>query len=119
MTEASAGILRTITTRRGRQAAGHLADLRATITVFSLRLIGEEGPTGAASDLMMSVIVDLGETCIAPFNAYVVLSRGKGRHAIRILRLPDYDLLTTHPCEHLRKEDTRVEKLNKSTRKLY
>ncbi|KAH7105378.1 hypothetical protein BKA62DRAFT_387079 [Auriculariales sp. MPI-PUGE-AT-0066] len=47
---------------------------------------------------MMSVIVDLGKPAsgkLSPFNAYVALSRGKGRHAIRILRLPDYDLLTT------------------------
>jgi ATP-dependent exoDNAse (exonuclease V) alpha subunit len=42
------------------------------------------------------------------FNAYVALSRSRGRKTIRLLRDFDEKLFTTHPSEELRKEDVRL-----------
>ena len=38
---------------------------------------------------------------LTPFNAYVALSRSRGRDSIRLLRYYDERLFTTHPNEHL------------------
>jgi len=51
--------------------------------------------------------VDLGKTvqfALSPFNAYVALSRSKGRDAIRVLRDFEDNLFTRHPSEDLREE---------------
>lgn len=53
---------------------------------------------------------------LTPFSTYVALSRGQGRHAIRLLRDFKDKLFTHHPLEDLRKEDKRLEMLNKRTR---
>ncbi|KIK33321.1 hypothetical protein CY34DRAFT_43113, partial [Suillus luteus UH-Slu-Lm8-n1] len=53
---------------------------------------------------------------LTPFDAYVALSHGHGKAHIRLLRDFDECLFTTHPCEHLRVEDERLERLDKEMR---
>ncbi|KIM66471.1 hypothetical protein SCLCIDRAFT_110575 [Scleroderma citrinum Foug A] len=48
---------------------------------------------------------------LTPFNAYVALSRSRGRHSIRLLRDFDERLFTHHPSEHLCMEDEQINKL--------
>ncbi|KAF8452765.1 hypothetical protein L210DRAFT_964439 [Boletus edulis BED1] len=65
-----------------------------------------------------NVIVDIGHPPtgeLTPFNAYVALSQSRGRETIRLLRASDAKLFTTHPSEHLRKEDERLDALDKLT----
>nr|GAT52360.1 predicted protein [Mycena chlorophos] len=68
------------------------------------------------------VIVDL-ETPphggLSPFNAYVALSRSHGRENIRILRGFDPKIFTTHPSEHLKDEDRRLNRLAQLTTARY
>ena len=52
---------------------------------------------------------------LTPFNAYVGLSRSRGRDTIRLLRECQEGLFTTHPSEDLREEDIRLEKLDRLT----
>ena len=69
-----------------------------------------------------SVIVDLAKPPsgnLTGFHAYVSLSRSRGRGTIRLLRDFDESLFTRHPNEHLRKEDARLERLEKETKKRY
>ena len=56
---------------------------------------------------------------LSPFNAYVALSRSRGRDTIRIL--PDFDekLFIHHPSEDLRKEMLRLEALDKATKRRF
>lgn len=65
------------------------------------------------------VIVDLAKppsgAPLTPFNAYVALSRSRGRHSIRILREYDERLFTEHPSEDLRMEDERLSTLADQT----
>lgn len=66
------------------------------------------------------VIVDLAKPPsgdLTPFTAYVALSRSRGRDTIR--REYDESLFTTHPCEELREEDGRLEKLDRETANTY
>ncbi|KIN98995.1 hypothetical protein M404DRAFT_156256 [Pisolithus tinctorius Marx 270] len=63
-------------------------------------------------------IVDIGSPPtgkITPFNAYVALSRSRGQENIRLLRDFDERLFTQHPCEHLRNEDRRLERMDGAT----
>ena len=65
-----------------------------------------------------SVIVDLAKPptgSLTSFNAYVALSRSRGRNTIRLLRDFDEKLFTTHPNEELRKEDDRLDMLETET----
>lgn len=58
-----------------------------------------------------NVIVDLAKTpsaALNAFNAYVTLSRSRGRKTIRLLRDFDNKLFTVHPDEQLRLEDERL-----------
>lgn len=67
---------------------------------------------------IIPVIVDIGRPPtgeLTPFNAYVALSRGRGRDHIRLLRDFDDHLFTNHPNEFLRNEDKRLEKLDNVT----
>jgi len=52
---------------------------------------------------------------ITAFNAYVALSRSKGRDTIRLLRGFDPSLFTTHASEFLRVEDERIDRLDRET----
>jgi hypothetical protein len=64
------------------------------------------------------IVVDIGKTsnfALSPFNAYVALSRSRGRDSIRLLRDFEDDLFTRHPSEYLRVEDERIEDLSKQT----
>jgi hypothetical protein len=68
------------------------------------------------------VIVDLGKTVqssLSPFNAYVALSRSKGRDTIRLLRDFDDNLFTRHPSDNLREEEHRLAKLADETKRDY
>lgn len=68
------------------------------------------------------VVVDLGRTtCFAlnPFNAYVALSRSRGRDNIRLLRDFDEKLFTHPPSEDLLKEDIRLANLAEETKKSF
>lgn len=69
-----------------------------------------------------SVVVDLAKPPsgkITGFNTYVALSRSRGRDTIRLLRDFDEKMFTVHPNEHLRREDARLERLEKETQKRY
>lgn len=64
-----------------------------------------------------TVVVDLGKPptgALLGFNAYVALSQSRGRKTIH---LKDFDekLFTIHPNEELRKEDNRLDELEKET----
>ena len=64
------------------------------------------------------VIVDLAKPPsgnLTTFNAYVALSRSRGRSTIRLLRPFDEKLFTIHPSEELRKEDQRLAVLEENT----
>ncbi|KAF6745923.1 ATP-dependent DNA helicase PIF1 [Ephemerocybe angulata] len=64
------------------------------------------------------VIIDIGkppDNELSPFNAYVALSRGRGRDSIRLLRDFNPDLFTTHPSENLREEMSRLHALARQT----
>ncbi|KAJ7599490.1 hypothetical protein C8J56DRAFT_771037 [Mycena floridula] len=68
------------------------------------------------------VMVDLSKTPggeLTPFHIYVTLSRSRGRETIRILRDFNTTLFTTHPSEHLRIEDARLETLIALAREKY
>ncbi|KAJ3562055.1 hypothetical protein NP233_g9813 [Leucocoprinus birnbaumii] len=71
-----------------------------------------------------AVIVDLAPPPgrggkLTPFNAYVALSRSRGRDTIRILRHFDEALFTNHPSDPLREEDKRLEALAEKTKRDY
>ena len=69
-----------------------------------------------------SVIVDLAKPPtggLTGFNAYVALSRSRGRRTIRLLRDFSKKLFPTHPSEELRKEDIRLAVLEADTLKRY
>lgn len=69
-----------------------------------------------------NVIIDLAKTptgALNGFNAYVALSRSRGRDTIRLLRDCDPGLFTKHPNELLRIEDERLEKLARLTVEKY
>ncbi|KAH9028601.1 hypothetical protein EDB85DRAFT_1892456 [Lactarius pseudohatsudake] len=53
------------------------------------------------------------------FNAYVALSRSRGRDTIRLLRDFDQRIFTVHPNEQLREEDQRLAALEKNTLERY
>jgi ATP-dependent exoDNAse (exonuclease V) alpha subunit len=72
----------------------------------------------AQGQTIESVIVDLAKPPsggLTGFNAYVALSRSRGRETIRLLRDFDEKLFTVHPNEQLRREDQRLEALEKKT----
>ncbi|KAF8439418.1 hypothetical protein L210DRAFT_858058, partial [Boletus edulis BED1] len=52
---------------------------------------------------------------LTPFNAYMAISHSRGRDGIRLLWEFDERLFTTHPTEHLREEDQRLEALDRLT----
>lgn len=65
-----------------------------------------------------NVIIDLANTPsggLTGFNAYVALSRSRGRDTIRLLRDFDSTLFTKHPNELLRMEDERLQILARET----
>jgi len=65
------------------------------------------------------VLIDISQPpsgSLSPFNAYVALSRSRGRETIRILRSFDEQLFVHHPLEDLRKEMLRLERLDKETK---
>ena len=64
------------------------------------------------------VIVDMAKPPSGKLNAfhmYVSLSRSRGRETVRLLRDFDEKLFTVHPNEHLRKEDERLDMLERET----
>jgi len=66
------------------------------------------------------VIIDLskppgGGGSLSPFNAYVALSRSRGRQNIRLLRKYDEELFIHHPSEDLRVEMVRLHRLERET----
>jgi hypothetical protein len=68
------------------------------------------------------VLVDIGRTTcfgLSPFNAYVALSRSRGRDTIRLLRDFDNNLFLRHPSEDLRIEELRIDRLVGETTKLF
>jgi hypothetical protein len=65
------------------------------------------------------VIVDLGKPPgggLTGFNAYVALSRSRGRDTVRLLREFDTQMFTQHPCDDLRVEDERLQLLTELTK---
>lgn len=67
---------------------------------------------------MECVIIDLAKPptgALTNFNAYVALSRSRGRDTIRLLRDVDEKLFTSHPSEELRKEDARLMELEEAS----
>jgi len=73
----------------------------------------------AQGQTLSCIIVDIGPPPsfeLSPFNAYVALSRCRGRDGIRLLRPFDDALFTEHPLEDLRVEDERIRILDRATR---
>jgi hypothetical protein len=74
----------------------------------------------AQGQTIEKVVIDLEEPAsggnLSPFNAYVALSRGRGRDSIRLLRDFTTNLFTTHPSEELREEMERLELLDGITK---
>jgi len=73
----------------------------------------------AQGQTLGNVLVDIGKLSRFPVNqfaAYVALSRGKGRHKIRLLRDFDNKLFTKHPSLNLKYEDERLESLIRQTK---
>jgi hypothetical protein len=73
----------------------------------------------AQGQTLGNVLVDIGRLSRFPVNqfaAYVALSRGKGRHKIRLLRDFDDNLFTKHPSLDLKFEDGRLEGLIQQTK---
>ena len=76
----------------------------------------------AQGQTMECVLVDLGKPptgALNGFNAYVALSRSRGRNTIRLLREIDSKLFTEHPSEILREEDVRLTRLERQTLERY
>lgn len=76
----------------------------------------------AQGQTMDHVLIDLAKPptgALSPFSAYVALSRGRGRGGIRLLRGFDHRLFTTHPSENLRREDDRLDTLERTTMERY
>jgi len=72
----------------------------------------------AQAQTIENVWIDIGQPprgSLSPFNAYVALSRSRGRETIRLLRDFDDDLFIHHPSEDLRREMSRLEELDKKT----
>ena len=114
-----------------------------TIPIFPLqktfRLGGRTGPTihreqfslcpayaftdfKSQGQTMEHVIVDLAKPpsgSLTGFNAYVALSRSRGRNTIRLLRDFDEKLFTSHPNIKLRAEDNRLAVLEQQTMDRY
>ncbi len=69
------------------------------------------------------VIVDLGKPpsgTLDPFNAYIALSRSRGRGTIRLLRRGEHELYTTHPSlKELKRKDERLCMLTVSTKRKF
>lgn len=97
---------------------------KTTITRRQLALTASYSFTDyrAQGQTIEYVVVDLGKVpsgSLSPFNAYVALSRSRGRETIRLLRDFDDKLFTTHPSNELRAEDERLERLDKITAEMY
>jgi hypothetical protein len=68
---------------------------------------------------VVPVFIDIGRPPtghLTAFNAYVALLRARGQHTVRLLRDFDDKIFTQHPCEYLRNEDIRLEKLDRLTK---
>ncbi|KAJ3565753.1 hypothetical protein NP233_g7437 [Leucocoprinus birnbaumii] len=90
----------------------------------TIRFAGLEDDYKSQGQTLPAVIVDLAPPPgrggkLTPFNAYVALSRSRGRDTIRILRHFDEALFTNHPSDLLREEDERLETLAKRTKQDY
>lgn len=76
----------------------------------------------AQGQTLEHVLVDIGKTPgggISPFNAYVALSRSRGRDNIRLIRDFENHLFTKHPSKELEVEDARLEELDRRTTDAY
>lgn len=76
----------------------------------------------AQGQTLEKVIVDIGKTVnfsLTPFNAYVALSRSKGRDDIRLLRDFEDKLFTRAPSDDLKREDERLQELAEKTQRDY
>jgi hypothetical protein len=76
----------------------------------------------AQGQTMECVLVDLSKPptgALNRFNAYIALSRGRGRNTIRLLREVDTKLFTEHPSEILHEEDVRLSRLEMQTLECY
>ena len=71
---------------------------------------------------MDCVLIDLAKPpsgALSGFGVYVALSRGRGRKGIRLLRGYDHKLFMSHPNENLRREDERLDNLERCTTQRY
>lgn len=105
----------TITDAKGRTFRVHRRQL-ATTPAYAFTDFKSQGQTILV--LFIDIAAPPGGT-LSNFNAYVALSRGRGRSSIRLLRDFDDALFTTHPSEHLRLEDIRLRRLDAATALLY
>jgi len=70
---------------------------------------------GQTIECVMVDLARLPSGALTGFNAYVALSRGRGRETIRVLWDFDEKLFTVHPNEELRAEDMRLDRLAATT----
>lgn len=115
------GVLPIFPTRKKFSLPGHdnvmiLREQYALTPTYAFTDYKSQGQT------IESVIVDLGRPPsgkLSAFNAYVALSRSRGRSTIRLLRDFDDNLFTIHPHEGLRREDERLSVLEADTIRRY
>ena len=94
---------------------------KRTITRRQIPIVGAYAFTDYRSQgqTIPRLIVDLAPPPtgkLTQFNAYVAMSRSKGRDSIRILRDFNSDLFTVHPSEALRQDDLEIERRDKRTK---
>jgi hypothetical protein len=97
-----------------------VGEMKKTVTRTQLPLTTAHAFTDFRSQgqTIVPVIVDIGRPPtgkLTAFNAYVMLSRAKGRRWIRLLRDFDEQLFQQHPSEYLRMEDERLKILEGET----
>jgi hypothetical protein len=73
----------------------------------------------AQGQMLKYAIIDIGKTPsfpLSPFNTYMALSQSRGWDNIRLLREFDDSLFTHHLSDNLRREDERLEMLDRNTK---
>jgi hypothetical protein len=98
-------------------------DNKSTCTITRLQLPLEAAYSftdiRSQGQTIQHVVVDISKPPtgpnITPFNAYVAISRGRGRQTIRLLRNFQDSLFTTPPSNDLLREDVRLGTLDLAT----
>ncbi|KII87046.1 hypothetical protein PLICRDRAFT_112999 [Plicaturopsis crispa FD-325 SS-3] len=101
----------TITESRGKR----ITIRRRQLAIMAGYAFTDFKSQGQTLERLLADIGKVSSGSLNPFNAYVALSRSRGRDTIRLLRDFDDKLFTQHPSEDLRVEDARLEALASET----